>query len=686
MKISLDWIKEFADLTAPDQEVADRLTMAGLEIEGMEQTHGDTLLEVNVTPNRPDCLSILGVAREAAAAFGLPVRLPDTAIREKLPPSDVAVEILDPGLCGRYTGRLISGVRITATPDWIKRRLESCGIRSLDNNVVDITNYVLLEMGHPLHAFDADRLAGKRIRVGRAGKEMTVRTLDAAERKVPAESLLIWDGGSPVAIAGIMGGEGSSVTSGTVNVFLESAYFEPFSIRRTSKALGLRSESSYRFERGTDIEFLVTALDRASLLIRQTGGGTIHEMVDAYPEKYEPPPVEVTFERINTLLGATLGSGEIVKILGRIGLRIEEKGDRIIVTPPAFRRDIRIAEDVIEEVARLYGYGNIPVRIPRAPLSDGVPNRRLEAVGRAGEAMRKSGFTEVINYSFMNTADLDMLGISANDERRKHIEVKNPLRQEDGHMRTTLLPALVNNLTYNASRGMRDVRLYEIAKVYIDESGRLPREALRLGGILFRENVPALWKEEGDPFFIVKGGLEALCEEFRLKDVSYVPSSEPFLHPGKAADIHVQDRRIGYLGEMGPAVTETLAIKTGKPQIIVFELDLDALFSLMPERCTYEPFPRYPAVDRDIAVIMDESIPAAELIRHMKEHDPSIIETVELFDVYKGKHVPEGKKSLAFRIVYRSRERTLTDTEVEGIHAGLVASVLKKTGGALRAS
>ncbi len=686
MKVSLDWIREFADLTAPPQEIADRLTMAGLEIEGMEQADGDTLLEVNVTPNRPDCLSILGVAREAAAAFSLPVRFPDTDIREKQPPSDVPVEILDPQLCGRYTGRVISGVGITATPDWIRRRLERCGIRSLNNNVVDITNYVLLELGHPLHAFDADRLAGRRIRVARAGEERTIRTLDAVERKAPAESLLIWDGGSPVAIAGIMGGEGSGVTSGTVNIFLESAYFEPFSIRRTSKALGLRSESSYRFERGTDIEFLATALDRAALLICRTGGGTIHAMVDAYPEKYVPQPVEVVYERINALLGTTLGSGDMARTLGSIGLRIEDRGDRMLVTPPAFRRDIRAAEDVIEEVARLHGYGNIPVRTPRAPLSDGAPNRRMAAVGRAGETMRKSGFTEVINYSFMNAADLDMLGISANDERRRHIEVKNPLRQEDSHMRTTLLPALVNNLIYNASRGIRDVRLYEIAKVYIDDSGPLPRETLRLGGIFFRENAPSLWKEDGTPFFIVKGGLEALCAEFRLEVVSYVPSSEPFLHPGKAADLRLQDRRIGYLGELGPTVTDKLDLKTGRPEIVVFELDLDALFSLLPERRVYAPFPRYPAVDRDIAVIMDESIPAAGVIRHIRDHVPSIIETVELFDVYKGKHVPEGQKSLAFRIVYRSRERTLTDSEVEDIHAGLVASVLKKTGGALRSS
>lgn len=686
MKASFEWIKEFVEVTAPAQEVADRLTMAGLEIEGMEQAEGDTAMEVNVTPNRPDCLNILGIAREVAAAFDLPLRLPDRSLPGGAPESGFPVEIADADLCGRYTGRVISGTKVTDTPSWISTRLERCGIRSLNNNIVDITNYVLLELGHPLHAFDADRLSGKRIRVARAGEVRTIRTLDSVDRKVPKDALLIWDASEPVAIAGVMGGMGSSVTASTTNIFLESAYFEPFSIRRTSKALGLRSESSYRFERGTDIEFLVKALDRAALLIRQTGGGTIHSLVDAYPVAYVPEQVIVSYDRVNRLLGTDISGAAMAGLLRRIGIPAQDRGDHMLVTPPPFRRDIRVPVDVAEEVARLHGFGSIAVRIPRTPLTGGAATSGRAAAGGIGEAVRRSGFTEVINYSFMNVADLDMLGIPPDDMRRRCIGVRNPLRQEDGQMRTTLIPALINNMRHNVSRGVRDIRFYEMARVFTDEGGQLPRESGRLAGISFREDLPVLWKTDVPPFFVVKGCLEALFGELKLGDITYTASGEAFLHPGKSADIRVKGRTIGYLGELAPAVVERLDLKTARREVVVFELDLDALLEMASGRPVYSSIPRYPSVERDIAVIMDDAIAAAEVAEHIKHFNEEFVEAVQLFDVYKGKHVPEGRKSLAFRIVYRSMERTLTDAEVESLHAGLVDAVLKKTGGTLRSS
>jgi phenylalanyl-tRNA synthetase beta chain len=684
MRVSFEWLKDFVDITASPQEVADRLTMAGLEIEGSETVNGDPVFEVNVTPNRPDCLSILGVAREVASSFKLPLKIPVSTIPGDIPSADFRVEILDPELCSRYTGRLITGVRTGDSPQWLKDRLEKCGIRSLGNNVVDITNYVLLEFGHPLHAFDADKLRDRTIRVAKAGKAGVITTLDGTERKLPEEALLVWDAKEPVAVAGIMGGEESGVTSGTRNIFLESAWFEPTSIRRTSKALGLKSESSYRFERGTDIEFLVMALDRAALLMKETGGGTIHGIVDAYPVPYEPPVIEVSCDRVNALLGTSLQKDDMLGILSGIGMKTEDRENFFTLSPPAYRRDVKEYIDVVEEVARLYGYRNIPVRVPKTPLSGGMLNRREIMIRAVRESMRKAGFTDVVNYSFMNPSELDMLGITVDDRRRKHLGVRNPLRREDSLMRTTLVPSLLNNFIYNLSRGTREIRFFEVSRVFVDEGRRLPSEELRLGGILYRENTPSLWKEDVPAFFIAKGAVQSLFEELKIREISYIPSSQVFLHRGKSADITAGAADLGFIGEIGPSVVEHLDLKVSKPEIIVFELDLEALLALAPEKLVYSPIPKYPAIERDVAIVLDDSISASEVLEQIRGYRSEFIESAELFDHYKGKNIARGRKSLAFRVIYRRRDRTLTDAEVESIHQELVEHLLKKTGGELR--
>jgi phenylalanyl-tRNA synthetase beta chain len=685
MRISFDWLKDFVDISASAEEVAEKLTNVGLEIEGMESVGADTLLEVNVTPNRPDCLSVLGIAREVAAAFGLSLKLPDSDIGETAHGGGIDVEILNPELCNRYTGRLIEGITVGETPAWIRDRLEKCGLRALNNNIVDITNYVLLEFGHPLHAFDADRLRDGKIRIGKAGGNRKITTLDGVKRKLPEEALLIWDGRDPVAVAGIMGGEESSVTGASKNVFLESAYFEPFSIRRTSKQLGLRSESSYRFERGTDIEFLVKALDRAALLMKETGGGTIHEMVDAYPVPYEAGKVRAGCARINSLLGTSIEKDEMMRILAGIGLDPEDAGeDFFLVHPPAYRRDIRTYVDILEEVARLHGYLNIPVKVPRTNLPEGRLDRKGINIGRMREAFRKAGFSEVINYSFMNPADLDLISLPENDPRRKHVRVMNPLKQEESLMRTTLVPSLIHNFVYNLSRGIRDIRFFEIAKIFIDAGYQLPNEELRLSGIFYRENQPSLWRDEAPSFFTGKGVIECLFDEMKIPGVSFVPSPEAFLHSGKSADILLGGKRIGFSGELGPEIAERLGLKINKPEIIVFEMDLDVILSAVPGRLTYCGIPRYPSIDRDVAVVVDDNITSEEVFGYIKEYRSKWIEGAELFDFYKGKNIPGDKKSLAFRITYRSDERTLTDNEVEPVHKGLVDYILMKTAGALR--
>lgn len=683
MRVPFEWLKDFVDIAATVEEVADKLTMIGFEVEAVETVQDDIVLEVNVTPNRPDCLSIIGIAREISAAINLPLKLPPHDIKDKTPLSDYSVEILDSELCNRYAGRVIKGVKITESPEWIKRRLEKCGMRSI-NSVVDITNYVLLEYGHPLHAFDADLIQGKKIKVAVARKKNKILTLDGLERELPEDALLIWDDKRPIAVAGVMGGLETEVSDRTKNIFLESAYFEPFSIRRTSKKLNLASESSYRFERGTDIEFLEKALNRAAIMIRDIAGGTIYEIIDDYPVKYVSEPVKVTYERINKILGTEISKREVIEILSRLGIEAESKGDVFIFYPPAFRRDIKRDYDVAEEIARSYGFERIPSRIPRGPLSTGQKKEKMMNVNMVREAMRKSGFTEVINYSFMSPSTFDLLGILGTDRRRNTISIKNPLKQEESLLRTTLIPSLIENFKYNLDRGIKDIKLFEIATTFEDIGKPLPLEELRLGGIFYREKVPSLWKEDAQGFYMVKGALELLFKELKIKGYSFIPSTEPFLHRGQSSNIYVTETYMGFLGVLSADSIERLDLKKKRPEIVIIEINLDHLLKLIPESITYTPIPIYPCVERDIAIVVHEDVPASEILEMIGSFPSELIEEVSIFDYYRGGNIPEGRKSLAFGITYRSKEKTLTDEEVELLHASLVKHVLEKTGGELR--
>jgi phenylalanyl-tRNA synthetase beta chain len=687
MRVPFEWLNELVSVTASAEGVAEKLTMIGFEVEAIEQVDDDTVFEINVTPNRPDCLSIIGIAREVSAAFQVPLKMPPHDIQSALPNPDFSVDILNPELCNRYAGRVLRNVVISDSPEWIRKRLEKCGIRSI-NNVVDITNYVLLEYGHPLHAFDADTIMGRKLRVATpetvSGKKTKIKTLDGIDRDIPGDSLLIWDADEPIAIAGVMGGIETEVNDVTKDIFLESAYFDPLSVRRTSKRLNLTSESSYRFERGTDIEFLEKALNRTALLISEIAGGNIHEIVDAYPVKYNPESIQIRYEKINRILGTEISKEELLEIMDRIEITAEDRGEFFIVYPPAYRRDIKRESDVAEEISRLYGYDKIPVRVPRSPLSSSQSDKRMETTVRIREGMRKSGFTEVINYSFMSPSSLDMIDILEGDRRRNTIAIQNPLRKEESLLRTTLVPSLIENLKYNLDRGIKDIRFFEISKVFEDTGEQLPLEKLMLGGIFYREKVPSLWKEETHGFFITKGAIESLFGELKIKGYSFTPSSEPFLNTGQSSDIHISESPLGYIGVLAPDIIERLDLKKKKIEVVLFELNLNSLVSSMPDSMQYSPVPRYPYVERDIAIVVDEAIPASEITRIILAFPLEIIEEVSIFDYFKGGNIPAGKKSLAFSIVYRSKEKTLTDEEVERLHSSLVEHIIKTTGGELR--
>lgn len=704
MRISLDWLKEFIPLTADADEIAHRLTMLGLEIEAVERVDGDAIFEVNVTPNRPDCLSVVGIARELSAAYDMELTIPEHDIMAEPGELDFNVDILDVDLCHRYAGRIVRNLTIGESPDWLKRRLEKCGLRAI-NNVVDVTNYVLLELGHPLHAFDLATLKGHRIRVATPatamGKGATAKltTLDGVEREIPGDALLIWDAVRPVAVAGVMGGQETEVSGTTVDIFIESAYFDPVSVRKTSKTLGLKTEASYRFERGTDIKMLKKALDRTAYLMKEVADGMIYGKIDIYPRKHVPAEISLSADKVNRVLGLSLSTTEMVASLEKLGFSIEESGGLMSVRPPVYRGDVKRDADIIEEVARTCGYERIPAVLPKATLgiSDAASERLVEGEGATGkgfyeralhevkQSLLKTGFTEVINLSFMGEQDLDLLGIAAPDRRRKCVRIKNPLRTEESLLRTTLVPSLLRNMAHNASHGNRDFRLFELSRVFVaGADGTLPLERYHGAALLYREKTKSLYREETQEFFVVKGAVEALFDDLKIREYTFVRSAEPFLHPGQAADIMIEGSKVGYIGTLSPVVRDALEIKAQKPAVVVMELDIDLLLPFTIQMLKYRPLPRFPYIERDTALIVDAGLEAAAVLDWLRSYPADLIEEVALFDVYQGKNIPEGKKSIAFTVRYRAADRTLTDEEIDPVHTALVAYITDKTKGALR--
>ena len=691
MSVPFGWLQEFINPGISVEGTAHLLTMSGLEVEALETDGDDVVLVINVTPNRADCLSVLGIARELSVLTGAPLNLPfppagaKPPVIKPVPASEIAVEIRNTGLCRRYAGRVIKNTRTGPGPEWMARRLEACGLRPI-NNIVDVTNYVLLELGHPLHAFDLNTLKGGRIVVDTADNVyQKIKTLDGVERKLPAGALVIADAEGPVALAGIMGGANTEVEDSTRDIFLEAAWFEPRNIRKTARALGLASESSYRFERGADIEIIPAALDRAASLMEELAGGALEGAVDVYPVKYRAPSIEFRADRVNKLLGAEIEEDEMLRILNRLGFAAEKSpGGAISASPPSYRLDVEGEADCVEEVARIHGYDKIPSVLPCSRLSADGAGAREDFIRLVGGVMRKSGYSEAVNYSFMNPRALENLALPPNDFRRSAVVLLNPLKQEESLLRTTVIPSLIENLRHNRERGLKNIRLAETAKVFIrTNEEQLPLEPLKLAGIAIEQRTHSFWRDAAEDFYLAKGAVEALLDELRIKDRHFAPSGEPFLHPGKSADLIAGGRKCGYVGVLSPAAAEKFEIRD-KEEITVFELDLDVLLGLLPPPPVYKPVPKFPYIERDLAIVVEGGVKAADVIRYIKNYPSEFIEDAVVFDLYTGEKVPAGKKSMAFNIRYRASGRTLTEDEIEVIHAGLVKDLLTHTGGSLR--
>lgn len=651
----------------------------------------DTVLELELTPNRADCLSMLGVAYEAAALTGRPVRLPDTAVEtapEKIG-DRLSVSIAARDLCAHYAARLIRGVRIGPSPQWLQNRLMASGIRPI-NNVVDVTNYVMLEFGQPLHAFDAAKVSGGRIEVRRARAGETLTTLDGQERKLDGDMLVIADAEKPIALAGVMGGANSEVTDETVDIILESARFDPGSIRRTSRRLGLRSEASLRFEKGVDPGRVRAALDRAAGLIARLAGGRVAEGVaEEVVDMPGPRLVELTLDRINGLLGTSLDVLEVTTILSRLQFEFETASDRSWrVRVPTRRGDIALDVDLVEEVARLHGYDRIPATPIEGPTTAGGLTRPQAIRREIRRFLTHAGLHETISYAITSAERAALFPDLAAGARP--IRLAMPMSEERSTLRTVLLPSLLEAAAYNRSRKNQDLALFEIGNVYHTgetELTRLPEEKARLALLLSGRRRQADWNQAAEPydFYDAKGLLEALFERLGLSaSVAFRAAAPAHFHPGRTAAIELRTGQgasvIGYVGQLHPDLQREWELA----DTFVAEIELAPLYEHADPRISFRPLPRFPAVERDLAVVVDRNVPGAELTAVVSAAAGDLLESVRLFDVYTGDRIGPGKKSVALALVYRHPDRTLTDEEVAEAQARVLAALEQTFGAQLR--
>ena len=668
MLISYEWLKDYTDTELTPQELRERLTMVGLANDSVEQHDSDAVLDVEVPSNRPDCLSHIGIGREVTVIERKQLRLPEIApFKTEGRAEDLtSVEIKDVDLCPRYAARLVGGVKIGSSPEWLVKRLESIGQRPI-NNVADITNYVLHEMGQPLHAFDFHKLSGPRIVVRRATPGEKLKTLDGVERTLTNDMLVIADAERPVALAGIMGGEESEISSATTDVLIESAYFDPNSVRRTARLLGMDTEASRRFERGADCEGVLRAQERCVQLICELAGGVASEdSIDVYPRPLVSRIVNLRPERVPELTSVSVEREEILRILTGLGFELLNNApDNLSFKVPSWRVDVEQEEDLVEEVARHAGYDKIGSELPPSSASgEYQPSEMKQRLLR--RAMNAFGFDEAINFSF------------AAKQNDGQAELKNPIIEDAAFMRSTLLPGLLSSLRHNLNHGIRDVRLFEIGRVFGSVSpGELPEERLSFaliatGGALEANRAQA---ERDIDFFDIKGALETAVDWMTLTPLSFMPTSLPDLRAGQSATIALSDgTEIGSIGRLAESVAATYKFRN---PVYVMELDLDALLNEPAREVQYTSLPRHPSVVRDISLLLNRNISLDEVVRAVGEKSVADLRGVKLVGTFEGGNIPSSKRSVTLRLEYRADERTLRDEEVEERHAQLTSSLLE---------
>lgn len=644
MKVPIEWLKDLVSFrTGPDQ-IAKVLTMGGLET----VVGAGNILEIDIIPNRSDCWSIRGIAREVAALTKSKVKKTKVKVKEVTRKASrvVKVEVRDNDLCPRYMARVVENIRVGDSPDWLKNRLDKAGVRSV-NNVVDVTNYVLHELGQPLHAFDAGLITAQTIIVRRARPKETITTIDGKEHELDKAMLVIADPGKAIAVAGVMGGMDTEVNKKTRTIILESAFFDPVSVHKTSKFLKLRTDSSIRFEHGVDWNVVEEALDRAAAMIAELGKGSVlRGRIDLKKKARKPMVVTLRPDRVNKILGTNIKKTEMTSILKRLGFSVA--GNKVKV--PLFRAaDISREIDLIEEIARIYGFAKIQASMPNTAFPGKQVDKEDIFHTKIREIMAGCGPGEVETYSMLGPEDFRKSGL----DLEQAIKVANPLNVEEGHMRTKMIPSLLNVILHNVNRQIDNVFIFEVGKIFIPSQQKLPKEKWMLcaaaAGSPF---MSALDKGRVD-YFYIKGILENLFSALGIEDYKLIETQDHLLQPGRGAEIG----GLGIIGELHPDIRKNYDIEV---PVCFFEIDLDALFKLAKEERRYRPLPKFPSVSRDIAMFIPKGVENQLIISTIKMTGADLVENVYLFDKYKD--------SLAYRIVYRNPERTLTDAEVNSKH------------------
>lgn len=626
----------------------------------------DFILELDLTPNRGDCLSMISVAREVAAMLGRqirPVQPSFPELNERIE-GQARVDIEATDLCRRFAGRLIKNVVVGRSPLWMQQRLRAAGIRPI-SNIVDVTNYVMLELGQPMHAFDYNLLVDGHIIVRRAREGEKIISLDGVERILSPEMLVITDPSGPVAVAGVMGGLATEVTGKTVSVFLESAFFNPISIRKTSKALGLRSEASLRFEKGIDIGGCVRAANRAAQLISEMGSGeVVSGLIDNYPSPFSERTVILRPARATYILGVEITKDEVSRILSSLQFKVQDSGDDILVTVPSHRVDVSLEIDLVEEIARMHGYDRVPGTLPYGQSTRGLKTGEEELKCRIRNLLAGSGLYEVMTYSFTHPRVFGKMNLPSNSPLRDTVKIQNPLSEEHSVMRTLMLPGLLEVLARNYNRRVQNGAIFEIGRVFHPRGEScLPEERPVLSAAAMG-STQASWNASSRQFdfYFIKGVLENLFRGLGTEQVAFRPeTANPSFHPGRTASVEVGSVKLGVVGELHPDVLENFDLPE---RVVAFEIDISLLLSVSGKPVVYSPLPKFPAVDRDIAIIVRQDTPAVSIFEAIRNAGGELLRSVSLFDVYRGEQVPKGCRSMAFALKFLADDRTLTDAEV----------------------
>ncbi|MFA5149707.1 MAG: phenylalanine--tRNA ligase subunit beta [Candidatus Omnitrophota bacterium] len=672
MKVTYNWLKEFVDIKIPAKELADKLTMAGLEVVSLEEKAGDFVLEIEITSNRPDWLSVLGVAREVAAITRRELKAKNPKPETKIAKGNLRIEIENKKDCFLYTARIIRGIKVGPSPEWLRKRLELVGCRSV-NNIVDITNYALLESGEPLHAFDLDKLNPEKIVVRRAKAGEKITTLDGQARNLNNNVLVIADKAKAVAIAGVMGGQETEVTLDTRNILLEAAVFDPIVVRRCRQALGLQSESSYRFERGVDLGMVEQTSLRAAQLIREycfTQGVFFNSSGLA---KCKERSVKLDTARAAEVLGVTIAPAKIKQALSRLGFVIKQKAKNILdVGVPSFRQDVKLEVDLIEELARIFGYERIPVSLP-AVKPQVTANAKRALTSAIKEILVGLGLSEVITYSLTDKLTLNSLGFGLGVQP---IEILNPLSQEQEVLRPTLIPGLGRAVSLNFNQKQEYVAIFEVSNIFLGENK--PQEELTLGIALSGTKSflleQGLVKDEAG-FLNLKGIVETIFA--RLGISGYTLNNQ-----GSSAEIRIQNEKVGLMLSLSPQSLNKLNIKN--KNVFMLELSLDKILSFTRRDKKFIPLPRYPGIARDISFILKEGFSVQAILVLLKETGRPLLSEVRITDYYKGRQIPVGYRGLTLSCFYSSNERTLAENEIQPTHELLCAELVRKFGVKLR--